>query len=62
MSDTYMSNEEKAIERIARRRFEQMGRGYGTDATDRALFDKIKKDVEAEFILNNGREPKRGIF
>lgn len=62
MSDCYMSDEEKAIERIAERRYQQQRSGFSTDYLDRILKDKIRKEVEDEFVLMNGRKPKRNIF
>ena len=61
MSDCWLSDEEKAIERIVERRFKAQNTGWGTDATDRADKDKIKQEVIDEFILANGRRPK-GIY
>lgn len=60
MSDCYKSEEEKAIERIARRRFEQRRSGPSTDAIDRAEMDRIRQEVTDEFILMNGRKPNKG--
>ena len=61
MSDCYMSDEEKAIERIVERRLRQQRFAYSTDYEDRDMKDKIRREVEDEFILMNGRRPN-GIF
>ena len=61
MSDCYMSDEEKAIERITERRFQQQRSVLSTDCLDRSLKDKIRQEVLDEFVLMNGRQPK-GIF
>lgn len=62
MSDCYMSDEEQTIERIAERRFQQQRSVFSTDCMDRNLKDKIRQEVEDEFILMNGRRPNRSIF
>ena len=62
MSDCCMSDEEKAIERITERRYQQQRSGFSTDYLDRILKDKIRKEVEDEFVLMNSRKPKRNIF
>ena len=61
ISNCWLSDEEKAIERIVERRFRMQDSGWGTDATDRATRDKIKQEVIDEFILMNGRMPK-GLY
>lgn len=61
-ADCFKSSEEIAIERIARRRMEREHNGPSTDALDRATFEKYKQEVEDEFVLMNGRFPKRSIF
>ncbi len=59
-ADVWKSNEELAIEFLARKRMENIG--PSTDAIDRSLFEKYKKEVEAEFIIYNGRAPRKGIY
>lgn len=59
-ADAWKSNEELAIELLARKRMENTG--PSTNAIDRNLFEKYKKEVEAEFIIYNGREPRKGIY
>lgn len=58
MSDCFISEEEKAIERIAERRFQQQRSAFSTDCLDRSLKDEIRQEVIDEFILMNGRNPK----
>lgn len=58
MSDCFKSSEEIAIERIAKRRFEIQRDDVSNDFLDRQLYERIKKGVEDEFILFNGRKPQ----
>ena len=61
-SDCWMSEEEKAIERIVERRFRAQQSGPSTDALDRAAKDRIRQEVEDEFFLHNGRPVHKGIM
>ena len=60
-SDTYKSDEEKAIERIAGSRYERESSPFETDATARTRYEQIVSDVKAEFVLMNGRIPRGGL-
>ena len=55
MSDCYMSDEEKAIERIVERRFQQQRSVLSTDCLNRSLKDEIRQKVLDEFVLMNGK-------
>lgn len=55
MPDTYMSDQEKAIERIVERRFKRQREALSTDAIDQNLKDKIRREVEDEYLLLCGR-------
>ena len=54
MSDCFKSEAEKAIDRIVERRFQERREAISTDAIDRALKDKIRQEVEDEYILLHG--------
>lgn len=46
-----------AIDQIVERRFKAEGEPISTDAIDRVIKDRIRKEVEAEFTLIHGVRP-----
>lgn len=56
--DAYTKSEaQRAIDRIVERRFKAECTGPSTDAIDRATKDRIRREVEDEYILMHGHRP-----
>lgn len=61
-ANLFESEEMKAIKRMAQRRFNNEKHGPSTDYLDRHRMDEITQELIDEFIIMNGRHPKRSCF
>ena len=61
-ADLFDSEEMSAIKRLARKRMAQEDFGPSTDCLDRVRFEGHVRDLIDEFIVMNGRAPKRSCW
>lgn len=61
-ADLFESEEMSAIKRLARKRMDRENFGPSTDYLDRVRFEEHVQDLIDEFIVMNGRAPKRSCW